>query len=73
MDYNRSQTPQTVTSPATASTAILADKHGKEQTVTAQNGSYTLTLDPVRVVYNTPWGETVRFLGGSPLMLRQAD
>jgi hypothetical protein len=71
--YNRSLTPQTVSIPATASVAILVDKHGHEQTVTAQNGVYNLTLDPVGVVYNAPWGETVRFIGGSPLILRQAE
>ncbi len=70
--YNRSQTPVSVSIPATASTAILADKHGNEQTITAQNGAFTLNLDPVGVVFNAPWGETVRFIGGSPLMLRQA-
>ncbi|MDE3077557.1 MAG: hypothetical protein KGJ86_19220, partial [Chloroflexota bacterium] len=70
--YNRSLTAQAVTIPATSSVAVVGDKHGNEQQVTAQNGSYTLTLDPVGVVYNAPWGETVRFIGGSPLMLRQA-
>jgi len=71
--YNRSLTPQTVTIPATATTAVVSDKHGNETTMSAQNGGYTVTLDPVGVVYNAPWGETVRFIGGSPVMLRQAD
>ncbi|MGH2519815.1 MAG: hypothetical protein ACRDF8_08440, partial [Chloroflexota bacterium] len=66
-------TPQTVTIPATATTAVVADKHGTETTMSEQNGGYTLTLDPVGVVFNAPWGETVRFIGGSPIMLRQAD
>ncbi|MBV9120101.1 MAG: hypothetical protein JOZ39_05290 [Chloroflexi bacterium] len=70
--YNRSLTPQTVTIPATAPVALVADKHGNEHPVPAVNGSYTLTLDPVTAWYDAPWGERVRFIGGSPLMLRQS-
>jgi hypothetical protein len=70
--YNRDMAPQQVTIPATAPTAWIADKNGNEQQVTAQNGAYTFTLDPVNGTYLAPWGETVRFIGGSPIMLRQA-
>jgi hypothetical protein len=70
--YNRSLTPVSVTIPATSGSAMLADKHGNEQPLVAQNGAYTLTLDPVTAWFDAPWGERVRFIGGSPLMLRQA-
>ncbi|MDP2726866.1 MAG: hypothetical protein Q8P59_04935, partial [Dehalococcoidia bacterium] len=71
--YNRSATPQQVSIPATSSIAVVSDKHGNEQQVAAQNGSYTFTLDPVTAFFDAPWGERVRFIGGSPIMLRQAS
>lgn len=71
--YNRSATPQQVAIPATSSVAVVSDKNGNEQQVTAQNGSFTLTLEPVTAFFDAPWGERVRFIGGSPLMLRQAN
>ena len=70
--YNRSMTPETVRIPATAPTAWVADKNGNEQQVAAQDGYYTFTLEPVSAYYQAPWGEQVRFIGGSPIMLRQA-
>ena len=70
--YNRGLTPASVTIPATSTVAWLADKYGNERQVTAQNGAYTLALDPVNAWFDAPWGERVRFIGGSPLMLRQA-
>jgi hypothetical protein len=70
--YNRGLTPTTVTIPATSTVAWLADKYGNERQITAQGGVYTLNLDPVNAWFAAPWGEQVRFIGGSPLMLRQA-
>jgi hypothetical protein len=70
--YNRGLTPTSVTIPATSGVAWLADKYGNEQQIPAQNGAYTLNLDPVNAWFDAPWGERVRFIGGSPLMLRQA-
>ena len=70
--YNRSLTPTSVTIPATSGVAWLADKYGNEQQIPAQNGAYTLNLAPVTAWFDAPWGERVRFIGGSPLMLRQA-
>lgn len=70
--YNRSTTPQQVSIPATSAVAIVSDKNGNERQVAAQNGSYTFTLDPVTAFFDAPWGERVRFIGGSPIMLRQA-
>lgn len=70
--YNRSATPQTVTIPATSSVAVVSDKNGNEKQVRAQDGSFTFTLEPVTAFFDAPWGERVRFIGGSPIMLRQA-
>lgn len=71
--YNRSATPEQVSIPATSSVAMLADKYGNKQQIAAQGGSYTLTLEPVTAFFDAPWGERVRFIGGSPIMLRQAS
>jgi len=71
--YNRSSTPQQVTIPATSSMAMVSDKHGNERLMSAQDGSYTFTLEPVTAFFDAPWGERVRFIGGSPIMLRQAS
>ncbi len=71
--YNRSTTPQQISIPATSSVAMVSDKHGNERQVTAQNGYYTFTLDPATAFFDAPWGERVRFIGGSPIMLRQAS
>ncbi|MDO8691400.1 MAG: hypothetical protein Q7R39_15555, partial [Dehalococcoidia bacterium] len=71
--YNRSATPQPVAIPATSSLAMISDKQGNERQVTAQEGFYNFTLDPVTAFFDAPWGERVRFIGGSPIMLRQAD
>jgi hypothetical protein len=70
--YNRSTRPEQVTIPATSDVAWVADKNGNEQQVTPQNGAYTFPLEPDTAVFNAPWGEQVRFMGGSPIMLRQA-
>jgi len=69
--YNRGTSPASVTIPATSGTAWLADKYGNEQQIPATNGAYTIPLDPVAAFFNAPWGEQVRFIGGSPIMLRQ--
>ncbi len=69
--YNRGFAPQSVTVPASSDQAIVVDKHGVETPLPATNGGYTLTLDPVAMVYDAPWGERVRFIGGSPLILRE--
>ena len=70
--YNRGTAPVSVKIPATAPAAIVGDKHGNEQPIGASGGFYTLNLDPVTGWFDAPWGERVRFIGGSPLMLRQA-
>jgi hypothetical protein len=70
--YNRGLTPTTVKIPATAPAAIVADKHCNQQVIGNSGGYYTLNLDPVTAWFDAPWGERVRFIGGSPLMLRQA-
>lgn len=70
--YNRGLSPRQITIPATSNVAMVADKYGNERRVTATNGSYTLQLDPVNAWYDAPWGERVRFIGGSPVLLRQA-
>ncbi|MDP2659730.1 MAG: hypothetical protein Q8R28_03260, partial [Dehalococcoidia bacterium] len=71
--YNRSATPQPVAIPATSSVAMVSDKQGNERQVAAQGGFYNFTLDPVTAFFDAPWGERVRFIGGSPIMLRQAN
>jgi len=70
--YNRSATPEQVTIAATSGMAWISDKNGNEQQVTPQNGAYSFWLEPTSGVFNAPWGEQVRFIGGSPIMLRQA-
>lgn len=70
--YNRGTSPASATIPATSGSAWLADKNGNEQQITPQNGAYTIPLEPVASLFNAPWGEQVRFIGGSPMMLRQA-
>ncbi|SRR5579884_162316 len=70
--YNRSLTPVTVSIPATSGVAWLADKYGNERQIPAEGGKYTLALDGANTFFAAPWGERVRFIGGSPLMLRQA-
>lgn len=70
--YNRGVAPRRVSIPATADQAIVADKRGVETPIPAINGGYTFTLDPVNVFFDAPWGERVRFIGGSPLIVREA-
>lgn len=71
--YNRSTTPQQVSIPATSKIAVVADKQGNEQQVNARDVAYTFTLEPATAFFDAPWGERVRFIGGSPIMLRQAS
>jgi hypothetical protein len=70
--YNRGTGPTTVKIPATAPAAVVADKHCNEQVVGNNGGFFTLNLDPIGAWFDAPWGEKVRFIGGSPLMLRQS-
>ena len=69
--YNRSQAPQRVQVPASAAYAFLADKNGNERVIYPEGGVYTLDLEGATGVYHSQWGEFT-FVGGSPLMLREA-
>jgi hypothetical protein len=69
--YNRSQSTRKVQVPATASYAFLADKNGNEQVIYSEGGVYNLELEGATGIYYGQWG-TFTFVGGSPLMLREA-
>ncbi len=61
--WNRTAEPMTYTFPAVLPTATLVDRHGVEQTLTAEQGYFELPLEPV----------TNPFIGGPPLILIQRD
>jgi hypothetical protein len=70
--YNRSRQAVTYSVPASAQRAILANKHGEERIIEATGGHYVVELEGMRGGFFAPWGEDVRFIGGSPLILREA-
>jgi hypothetical protein len=64
--WNRVGEPRTVRLAAIAAQATLVEQSGETRTVTPQNGSYTLTLEPA-----TAWDphEGGHMIGGPPLVV----
>jgi hypothetical protein len=70
--WARFGTAQQIVVPATASSALLLRPDGSVTTVTPQNGGYALTL-PAATNLNAFWDPTYHAIGGSPLILIEAD
>lgn len=70
--WSRFYTTQTAVLTATSSSAILVTPDGIPQTLSAQNGRYTLTL-PAATNRNTPTNDGSAPIGGRPLLLIEPD
>jgi len=70
--YNRSPRARMAEVPAIANRALLADKYGNETFIEAVDGVYRLELEGATALFKAPWGQDIYFVGGSPLLLREA-
>ncbi|MBI2862911.1 MAG: hypothetical protein HYX89_08820 [Chloroflexi bacterium] len=70
--YNRSPQATSVAIPALSNQAWLADKYGNERLIKPEQGFYRMELEGAIALFRAPWQQDIYFIGGSPLLLREA-